>query len=342
VRRIGRTWYIRFPLPDGDRVERSTDATSKTEALTLLNREIERIWGRRGAVKSVLVPDLLRLIEADYRHKGQNLRYIARRWAHLEPVFGPLQAHEVTTEHLARYVELRRSDEAAASTIQQELACLRRMLRLGMAATPRLVESIPAFPSVRIDNARQNFFEADTFRRVVAELPAHLRPLVTVAYWTGWRRSELLSLRWSQVDLKEGTVRLYPGTTKNRMGRVVVLPEPALKVLKTWRRSTPLHVPWVFHRNGKQIRSYYKVWRSACERAGCPGAWMHDFRRTAVRNYTRAGVPDVVAMRISGHKTRSIFDRYNIVSVGDLEAAARAVADSPTVTQRSREKGRAK
>jgi integrase len=118
---------------------------------------------------------------------------------------------------------------------------------------------IPFFPTIRIDNVRKGFFERADFERVRKELPDYLRPLVTMAYWTGWLKAELLRLEWRQVDLEAGSVRLDPGTTKNREGRLAYLPAEALTVLRAWReRITPLErkssriVPHVFHNNGRR------------------------------------------------------------------------------------------
>lgn len=214
--------------------------------------------------------------------------------------------------------------------MQRELAALRRMFRLGLQGGKAL--RVPYFPTIQVDNVRTGFFERAEFERVRAELPDYLQPLATVAYWTGWRRTELLTLEWRQVDLDTGTVRLDPGTTKNKQGRLVYLPAEALEALHAWREITAAVerqrrciIQRVFHREGRPLRDYYAAWRSACDRAKVPGRTLHDFRRTAARNYVRSGVPERVAMQILGHKTRSIFDRYNLTSDGDLRAAAEKV-----------------
>ncbi|MEE8131371.1 MAG: tyrosine-type recombinase/integrase, partial [Vicinamibacterales bacterium] len=120
-----------------------------------------------------------------------------------------------------------------------------------------------------------------------------------------------------------------PGTTKNDDGRVFPMTdklrhllEEQWQVTRALATSTGRICPWVFHRDGKPIRSFAKTWQTACRKAGCPGRIPHDFRRTAVRNLVRAGVPERVAMQLTGHKTRSVFERYNIVSDGDLRTAA--------------------
>ena len=186
------------------------------------------------------------------------------------------------------------------------------------------------------DNVRRGFFEREQFESVRRRLPEEVQSVLTFGYLTGWRiNSEVLTLQWHQVDLHAGIVRLDPGTTKNKEGRTFPFSAlPELRELLEERRAvttilerqTRVIVPWVFHRSGSPIKFFRRSWVTACREAGCPGRIPHDFRRTAVRNLVRAGVPERVAMMLTGHKTRSVFERYNVVSEADLGAGVAKLA----------------
>jgi integrase len=110
--------------------------------------------------------------------------------------------------------------------------------------------------------------------------------------------------------------------SKNKDGRILPLRGELLDVLERAAERRRLDCTFVFHVNGQPIGQFRKSWKTACKSAGLSGLIPHDLRRTAVRNMVRAGIPERVAMSLSGHKTRAIFDRYNIVSESDLAEAA--------------------
>jgi integrase len=133
------------------------------------------------------------------------------------------------------------------------------------------------------------------------------------------------------VDLLERLVRLEVGETKNDQARLVpLIPElyEMIAMQKVLRDESYPDCPWVFFNDGEQIRNFRTAWINASKRSGLvteegdPARLFHDLRRTGVRNLVRAGVPEKVAMTISGHKTRDVFDRYNIVSESDIKNAA--------------------
>jgi integrase len=122
---------------------------------------------------------------------------------------------------------------------------------------------------------------------------------------------------------------LYVGETKNREARTIFLPELLLELLQAQKERQERDYPecqYVFDRHGEQIRNFRYRWLQARKVTGLSERILHDFRRTAVRNMVRAGVPERVAMAVTGHKTRGVFERYNIVSTGDLREAAKKMA----------------
>ena len=205
------------------------------------------------------------------------------------------------------------------------------MFNLGIQAEK--IHRKPYIPMLKENNVRTGFFERGEFIAFRAALADYLRPVATFAYYTGWRKGKILDLTWSQVDWNALTVRLHPGTTKNDEGQVIVLDGELLDVIRAqWEKrkvvtipgqSPTLLCPFVFHRGGRQIKDPRKAWNKARAATGLSTKMPHDFRRTAVRDMIRAGVRERVAMMVSGHKTRSVFDRYNIVNEDDLRDAAR-------------------
>lgn len=147
------------------------------------------------------------------------------------------------------------------------------------------------------------------------------------AYAFGFRKSELLDMKTEQVNIIDGTIRLWRGTTNIKSGepRLVVL-TPETKMLLTACCHSKLPDEHVFTRNdGRPMLDFRGAWDKLTEAAGLPGLLFHDLRRSAVRNMIRRGVPERVAMSISGHKTRHVFDRYNVVDERDLIEAARKI-----------------
>jgi integrase len=245
-----------------------------------------------------------------------------------------------------------RKRAVSPAEINRELTVLKRMFSLAVQAG-KLTHK-PHFPMLRENNVRAGFLEHEHYVSMLKHLPPCMGPVVTFAYVTGWRiNSEVLPMEWRQVDLKAGEVRLDPGTTKNLEGRVFYVTPELRKLLddqrkaaKRIQREKGMIVQHVFFHDGRtqagepayeagqriSPSGFYHAWCRARVAAGRPGSIPHDLRRTAVRNMVRAGIPERVAMKLSGHKTRSVFDRYNIVSDGDLRDAACRLAVSPSVS----------
>jgi integrase len=323
-------WWVKY-YRHGKPYRESSKSTKRDDAQRLLARRLGEI--SEGKLPGVCF-DRVKWdeIAGDYlRHfKLSGNRAVERTemaLAHLNRHFAGMRVPNITSSAIDRYIETRQGDGVANGTINRELAVLRAALYLGARQTPPKVNRVPHIPMLGGSGPRQGFFEDHEYRAVLAKLPAYLRPVLTFGYCTGWRKEEILSLTWAQVDRLQGIVRLEPGMTKNREARTLYLDDGLRALIEAqWARRENMgaKLPWVFlnEKGTDRIRSLDCRWQTACRKAGCPGKLFHDLRRTACRNMVRAGVPERVAMMVSGHKTRRIFDNYNIVSEADLRLAA--------------------
>lgn len=282
--------------------------------------------------------------------------------ARLDALFTGRAADEITAAEIDRLKLQMSRGGFSNATVNLTLALLRRMFMLAAKKGRLRRDEIPPFEKLKSDPPRSGFLELEQFARLRAELPERHRALATLAFYTGMRWGELRRLRWESVDLPNAKIRLAAGTTKNDEARVIPLLAELPEMLKNERLRFP-GAAYVFTADGRApLRTMRKAWTAACVRAGlgrfawacrargcerynraldgeakrCPacgrptkwkyfGLIVHDFRRTGVRNLVRAGVPESVAMKITGHKTRGVFERYNITSERDIDEAARKV-----------------
>lgn len=320
----GNTWWIQY-CEFGEVHRESSGSDRKEDAESLLRKRLLAIEeGRYRKPVKYTVRDIVQRLfqkkENGELARAKSLKSDKERWTlHLEPVFGRVKAGHVTEDRLSAYVSARKVEKAAAGTINRELALLRRAFKIHHNIP------CPKFPHLAEDNVRKGFLTDEQYTKLTVEAAKEglwLRALLEVAATYGLRKGELLDLRVAQVDKATGRVWLEREQTKNGKARGFTLTATAKHLvfaLLDGKKPTD----HVFTRpDGKEVKDFRGSWDNICERAGVPGLLVHDLRRTAVRNMVRSGISDRVAMAISGHKTRSVFDRYNITSESDLDDAA--------------------
>jgi integrase len=324
-------WWIRFSdgtkYPNGESRIRYEKAGSKSTAQKLLAlRKTEVLKGEKLPADrpSLLVSALKDGIVQNYKDKGQkDISHLESRLEnHIIPFFGGMKAHEVGTDAISKYVKQRRAAKAEHATINRELAVLRRMFRLAFNHEPQLVTSVPKIIRLKENKPREGFCEDDQYEALIrATDELWLKGILATGYTFAFRRGELLSMRVKQIDLTRQTIKLAPGTTKNNEARTIVMTDEVFDLISQCVAGKGKN-DFVFTRGSAPVLNFRGAWDALCVKADCEGLLFHDLRRSGVRNLINVGVDEKTAMLISGHKTRSVFQRYNIRNEDDLRDAA--------------------
>jgi integrase len=257
---------------------------------------------------------------------------------------------DVGTTALNKYVDQRKEQGAANATVNREMATLRRMFRLGYFSDPPQVMRLPKFPRLdEDDNVRLGFLEPEDYDRLAAAATElWMRAMLEVYHVYGWRKKEVMGMKIKQVDFDQRLIRLDIGTTKNKQGREAPMNDIVFALLSECAHGKKPDDALFTRSNGKPVRDFRTSWRNLCigagigrmicrlchktvvgkkcESCGCSdlkyeGRIVHDMRRTAARNLRRIGIAEGVIMKIGGWKTRSVFERYNIVDQRDKREA---------------------
>ena len=347
---------------NGRRIRESTGLHSRQAAQDLLNQKLAAVSKGElvGLVKPATVQQLYDYL-CEYNKANRKNTETARWMLHLKDAFANVRANRITSQMIIGYRNNRTAQRASTATVNRELAMLRHMLRLGYQASPPLVTHVPHIPlASEAHNVRKGFIETADYLKLsqAAEFTGELwlQTFIELAYSYGWRRGELLSLQCGQVNLADRTVRLEVGDTKNDEGREVVMTQRVYELLTACcKGKKPADYVLTRGKPARRVADVRCAWRNLCVTVGlgrwacttpkcdvvqakqgrCPnckarkweyrGLLVHDLRRSAAKAMRRAGIAEAVAMKVTGHKTSSMFRRYAIVSHTEQSSAAKAI-----------------
>ena len=349
-------WTIQYQDATGRTKAESSKSSNKDKARHLLKlREGAIARGERLVLETLSYEDALTMVVTDYEANEQSsVKDALGRIRHLTPFFTGMKLAQITTATIRDYQKRRLTEERIVSRartvlhddgtvtlvpevrrkpsnaqINRETAMLRRMFSL--AKEDDKIVTIPTFP--HLDEPKQpkkGFFEYPEFVKVRHQLDPKFRNVAAFMYVTGWRiKSEVLALCWHHVDFAAGEVRLDAGTTKSGEPRVFPFTTDLHTLLHAqWGLTERLKSNAVFchlrgGRAGQRLSygGFFKAWLRAGRAAGVTRV-PHDFRRTAIRNLERDGVPRSVAMAMVGHQTEEVYTRYAIVDEAMMREAA--------------------
>ena len=238
---------------------------------------------------------------------------------------------DLTVNQIEAYRQVRlqekscRKQTTRPATINREIACLRHILNL--AEQEGKIDEVP-FKRIRAlkeNNIRNRILSVEEYERLLAACPPHTARIVKMAYYTGMRQGEILNLKWDQVDIKQGMVRLRPEDTKTDDARAIPLQPEVIAMLNEMPRT--IH-GFVFTCDGRPVKEVKRSFKTACKRAGIENFTFHDLRHTCINNWRLQGHDYFRIMAASGHKTMNVFKRYNTVTDEELKRLVSGTVDT--------------
>jgi integrase len=258
----------------------------------------------------------------------------------LTAFFGSRLIREITPSLISGYQKKRldeksyRKHPTRPATVNREIACLRTMFNKAIKDGKLDKNPIRGVKLLKEENVRERILSSEELERYKKSCPPWYLPIAMTAYHTAMRKGEIVNLSPSKVDLREGFIRLKAEDTKTGHGRVIPIDPGLMEILKQSLKVRPLNFDRVFHRNGKPINSEHIRWvhQSVCKDAGISDFTFHDFRHTAINNWRREGHDYFKIMAASGHKTISVFRRYNLVDECELRTLVESKGDKRNTT----------
>jgi integrase len=267
-------------------------------------------------------------LRRDYERK-QNRSFggVEAAFKHLEAE-GAFKFHrvcDITAAKIEEYADKRLKSGAPRASINRELAYLRRGFKLMFEKS--MISTVPVIKLFdESGNVRQGFIDIGDFTALLEKIEGpDVRDISEFLYHSGWRSKEAKLFQWSWID--GNIIRLPAEFSKNKKERVLPITGALMDTIKRRRKKRRLDCEYVFHRNGTPIKSFRRAFRAAAKEIGRPELLPHDMRRSAVRNFRKSELSESDGMMLSGHRTRSVYERYNIRDDQDATEAMEKVQE---------------
>jgi integrase len=325
----GGTWWIAFYV-DGREQRESAKTDDQGTAQKYLRKKLKEVHAHEldptrpfitQRERKRTISDLMDALKSDFEIRGKWNPQARTNVEHVRTAFGHIRATSLTSEEVDAYIQQRLSGGTAKASINRVTQLLKQAFGLVELPAPRIRRLDES------DNVRRGFFTEREVRLVMANLPVELSDFTLFSWLTGMRKGEIASLKWEDCD--GDCIRLRAEDAKNGTARLIPLEGELVELIERRRSARKFKAgdvvtlsSLIFHRAGGPIREFRKSWATACRLAGVRRLF-HDLRRSACRNMVAAGVAQVTAMQLSGHKTDSMFRRYAIVAENDMRAALR-------------------
>jgi integrase len=304
----GKSWYYDFQYR-GERYTGNIGPVSKTIAKEILaKKKAEAVEGRYELPSKKPSPRLGDFVEEyfAYYRANRRLRSVVRHetsWHAMQPVLGGKRLDEISPFDLERYRRQRKQDGRSDVTINRKLAFLRNLYSMALTWGKATENPVKKVRFARENNGRMRILTAEEEVCLLAHCSPHLRPVVIAALHTGFRKSELLSLTWGDVDFRRQLMTVQAAYAKNGESRSVPMNVVLTATLKAIRMNTAAESPVFCNRQGTPYRSFRTAFEQAVCQAGLKNFTFHDLRHTFASRLVMAGVDVPTVQALLGHKT---------------------------------------
>lgn len=324
-------YWINFTAPDGKRVRRSAGTSDRQKAQELFDKLKHESWrvSRLGEkIRHTWDEAALLWLKEKADKKSIKSDIIILRF--LTPLFRGRYLDEITRADIAEIGEERRK-ATSSSRANRYLALIRAIFNRA-AKIWEWIEKAPAITLYKEPKRRIRYLTPDQVKALMRELPEHQKPIIAFSLLTGLRKSNILNLRWEQVDLRNGIVTFSANEMKGGNEHIVQLSKLAQKIVTDQFGQNP---EYVFTYRGKRLREVNtKHFRAALKRAGISDYRFHDNRHTWASMLIQNGVSLYELQEMGSWQSVDMVKRYAHLAPEKMRKNAE-IADrliSPSVT----------